>query len=161
METVKTRHSMNSVPSQNLFLFYNVPPWIVSPSGDDIKFNVPGHYLRKYGTQRKLLNFEFWIHGELYDKNTTFFLSLSFNFLALEMTLGSKCEELKFFGKSPDHVQSLESWIWIIKKFPPKISSRSRWKGLQYLFRVITTLVANSTVSLFLAPPKIEKKWKY
>ena len=24
-------------------------PWIVSPSGDAIKFNVPGHYLRKYG----------------------------------------------------------------------------------------------------------------
>ena len=28
---------------------YSVPPWIVSPSGDAIKSNVPGHYLRKYG----------------------------------------------------------------------------------------------------------------
>ena len=49
MATVKTRHSMNSVHGQNLFLFYSVPPWIVSSSGDAIKFNVPGHYLRNYG----------------------------------------------------------------------------------------------------------------
>ena len=28
----------------------NVPTWIVSPSGDALKCNVPGRYLRKYGT---------------------------------------------------------------------------------------------------------------
>ena len=55
MATVKTRHSMNSVPGQKIFLFYSVPPWIMSPSPLEnsfhaIKFNVPGHYLRKYGT---------------------------------------------------------------------------------------------------------------
>ena len=54
MATVKTRHSMDIVPGQNIFLFYSVLPWIVSPSGDAIKSNVPGHYLRKYSINEVL-----------------------------------------------------------------------------------------------------------
>ena len=33
---LKTRHFMNSVPVQNLFLIYSVPPWIISPFGNRI-----------------------------------------------------------------------------------------------------------------------------
>ena len=34
----------------------SVPPWLVSPSGDVKKSNVPGHYLRKYGRLNIPLN---------------------------------------------------------------------------------------------------------
>ena len=44
---LKTRHFMNSVPVQNLFLIYSVPLELFPHL--EIEFDVPGHYFRKYG----------------------------------------------------------------------------------------------------------------